>query len=157
HAIGRNNHVPAAAGGRNEDHSQKPADQQRDSKTGNTHHRDSSSARSLGGVIGGRPPPGAGAVAALEGAFAIDAREDIPRAGEERAWGAHLGAQGQFPFGDAIAPVLAIFLLGMIGLGPASAERALVHFPARAKIAGLRILGSSERACIEAVAATYAQ
>src|SRR6185503_17908367 len=44
-----------------------------------------------------------------------------------------------------------------IGLGPAGAERALVHLAAQAESAVLRELRRAERAGVEAVAAAYAE
>src|SRR3546814_15343317 len=52
-----------------------------------------------------------------------------------------------------VGAVLRVFGLCGIGLRAPGAKSAFVHFPARAEIAGTRILRCSERAGVEAVAA----
>src|SRR5262249_33232746 len=70
---------------------------------------------------------------------------------------AHLGADRELAFGEAIATVFLELGLGAVGLRTAGAERALVHLAAHAERAGLRELRRAERACVEAVAAADAE
>src|SRR5574338_778766 len=82
-------------------------------------------------AIGGLPSPGAGAVAALRHPLLVDLGNDIAVAGEQRFCRAHLGTQRQLAFGQPVGAVLLELLLAEVGVGPAGAERALVHLAAR--------------------------
>src|SRR5438876_9645499 len=86
------------------------------------------------------PAPGAGAIAALGDALLVDLRDDLAVAGQERLGRAHLGAQRELPFGEAVGAVFLIFGHAAVGLRSAGAERALVHLAARAEIADPGIL-----------------
>src|SRR6185437_9566112 len=70
-----------------------------------------SGSRRDGFVIGGLPAPGAGTVTALDHAFLVDLGDDLAVAGEQRLGRAHLGAQRQLAFGEAIGAVFLVFLL----------------------------------------------
>src|SRR5262249_30384931 len=76
---------------------------------------------------------------------------------EEGLRRAHLRTQRQLAFGQAIVTVLFVFRLAQVRLRPAGAVRALVHLAARAEVAHARVLRSTERARVEAIAATNAQ
>src|ERR1700730_227181 len=106
--------------------------------------------------IGGLPSPGAGAIAALHHALAIDVGDDVAVAGEQRLGRAHLGAQRQLAFGEAIGAVFLVFCHAAVGFRTPGAEGAFVHLAARAEIADARILRRAERAGVEAIAAADA-
>src|SRR5262245_1355589 len=108
-------------------------------------------------AIGGLPAPGAGAVTAFHDALFVNLGDDFAVAGEQRLCRTHLGAKRQFAFGETVRPVFLVFFLAAIGLGTASAIRALIHFAARSEISDLRILRRPERTGIEAVATADAQ
>src|SRR5438552_13636975 len=91
------------------------------------------------------PAPCAGAVAALDHALLVDLRDDVAVAGEQRLGRAHLGAERQLAFREAVGAVLLVLLLGAVGLRTARAIGALVHLAARAEIADPRILRRAER------------
>src|SRR5262249_1278994 len=114
-------------------------------------------ARCDGLAIGRLPAPGAGAVAALHHPLLVDLGDDVAVAGEQRLGRAHLGAQRQLAFGEAIGAVLDVLGGRAVGLGAARTVGALVHFAARAEIADPRILRRPERTGVEAVAAADAQ
>src|SRR5689334_8020641 len=90
-------------------------------------------------------------------AIAVDVRDHLAVATEQRLRRAHLGARRQLAFGEAVAAVFRELGLRTVGLGTAGAERALVHLAAHAEGAGLRELRRAERTRIEAVAAADAQ
>src|SRR6185312_9713109 len=102
-------------------------------------------------LVRGGPAPHFAALAAVRDAVAVDVGDDLAVAAEQRLRRAHLGARRQLAFGEAVAPVLLEFGVRPIGLGPARAERALVHLAAHAERAGLRKLRRAERTRVEAV------
>src|SRR6185503_10120368 len=108
-------------------------------------------------AIGGLPSPGAGAVAAPRHALLVDLGDDVAIAGEQRLGRAHLGAERQLAFGEAVGAVLLVFRLRAVGLGAPGAEGAFVHLAAGTEVADLRILRRAERAGVETVAAADAQ
>src|SRR5262245_32695107 len=84
------------------------------------------------------PPPGAGAVAALEHALLVDLADDLAVACEQRFGRAHFGAERQLPRRQAIGAVLGELGGGAVRFRPAGTIRALVHLAAGAEIADLR-------------------
>src|SRR5258706_11956710 len=108
-------------------------------------------------AVGHRPAPDLVTLAALHDARLVDRGDDRRVAREEGLGRAHLRARRQLALGDAVAPVLAELLDGVVLLGAARAERALVHLAAQPEGAGLRELRRPERARVEAVAAADAQ
>src|SRR5262245_63028510 len=107
-------------------------------------------------TIGRLPAPGAGAVAALDHALLVDLRDDLAVAGEQRLGRAHLRAQRQLAFRQAVRAVLLVLLLGAICLRTAGAISAFVHLAARTEVADLGILRRAERTGVEAIAAADA-
>src|SRR6516164_407705 len=67
------------------------------------------SLRADGPAIGRLPAPGSRAVAALSNALLVDFLDDLAVAGEQRLGRAHLGAQRQFPLGEAVGAVFLVF------------------------------------------------
>jgi len=59
--------------------------------------------------------------------LAVDVGQHVAIAAEQRLGRAHLGADRQLALGETIAAVLLELRLGLVGLRPAGAERALVH------------------------------
>src|SRR5215467_2750192 len=108
-------------------------------------------------AIGGLPAPGAGAVTALHHALLVNLGDDLAVACQQRLGRAHLGAERQFAFGEAVRPVFFVLFLAAVGLGTAGAECAFVHLAARAEIADLRVSRRAERTGVEAVTAADAQ
>src|SRR6266481_7764952 len=110
-------------------------------------------------AIGGRPAPGAGAVAALDHALLVYLGDDLTVTRKQRLGRAHLRTQRQLALEHAVGSVFTVFLAAAGNFVPAAASTigALVHLAARAEVADLGILRSTERACIEAVAAADAQ
>src|SRR5262249_57741173 len=86
-------------------------------------------------AIGGLPAPGAGAVAALDHPLLVDLRDDLAVAGEQRFGRAHLRAERQFPFRQAVGAVFGVFLRRAVLLPAAAALGPLVHLAAGAEIA----------------------
>src|SRR3989442_10612488 len=113
-------------------------------------HRDLFAVRRL-------PAPRAGTVAALQHPFLVDLGDDLAVAGEQRFGRAHLGAQRQLAFGEAVGAVFVELLHRIVWLGSAGAIGAFVHLAAGAEIADARILRRPERAGVEAIAAADAQ
>jgi hypothetical protein len=93
-------------------------------------------------AVGGAPAPGAGAVAAPLHPLAIDLRDHVAVAGEQRLGGAHVGAERQLALGQAVGAVLDVFRRGAVLLRPAGAIGALVHLAAPAEIADARYCGA---------------
>ena len=83
--------------------------------------------------------------------------QHVTVAAQQRLGRAHLRAERQLAFGEAVASVFLELGLAVGFLRPAGAEGALVHLAARAEVAGLRILRRPERAGVEAIAAADAQ
>src|SRR6266853_1419832 len=110
-------------------------------------------------AIGGRPAPGARAVAALDHTLLVYLGDDLAVTRKQRLGRAHLRAQRQLALEHAVGSVFTVFLAAAGNFVPAAASTigALVHLAARAEVADLGILRSTERACIEAVAAADAQ
>src|ERR1051326_89927 len=108
-------------------------------------------------AVRGLPPPGAGAVAAPGHPRLVDLGDDLAIAGEQRFRRAHLRAQRQLAFGEAVGAVFVVFLRRVVGLRSAGAIGAFVHLAARAEIADARILRRAERAGVETIAAADAQ
>src|SRR6267143_1054851 len=110
-------------------------------------------------AIGGRPAPGARAVAALDHTLLVYLGDDLVVTRKQRLGRAHLRAQRQLALEHAVGSVFTVFLAAAGNFVPAAASTigALVHLAARAEVADLGILRSTERACIEAVAAADAQ
>src|SRR5882757_1818193 len=110
-------------------------------------------------VISSRPAPGPGSVAPLGHPVLIDLRDDLAVTGQQRLRRAHLRAQRQLPLCESVGSVLTVFLdaAGFFRAAATGAERALIHFSARAEIAHLRILRCPEGAGVETVAAADAQ
>src|SRR6266699_2555858 len=113
-------------------------------------HRDLFAVRRL-------PAPCAGTVAALQHPFLVDLGDDLAVAGEQRFGRAHLGAQRQLAFGEAVGAVFVELLHRIVWLGSAGAIGAFVHLAAGAEIADARILRRPERAGVEAIAAADAE
>src|SRR3546814_19650959 len=90
-------------------------------------------------LIGGAPAPGAGAEATGHDPLAIDVRNRIAVAGEQRLGRAHLGAERQLALGQPIAAILLELGRGVVFLRAACAEGTLVHLAAAAEVARLRI------------------
>src|SRR5215472_2646225 len=109
------------------------------------------SLRADGLAIGRLPAPGSGAVASLSDALLVDFLDDLTVAGKQRLGRTHLGAQRQFPLGEAVGAVFLVLRRAAVRLRPTGAERAFVHLATRAEIADPRILRRSERARIEAI------
>src|SRR5215510_13003655 len=107
-------------------------------------------------AIGGLPAPGAGAVAALHHPLLVDLGDDVAVAGEQRLGRAHLGAQWQLAFGEAIGAVLDVLRRRAVRLGSAGTVGALVHLAARSEVADPRILRGAERTGVETIAAADA-
>src|SRR5215831_4805331 len=107
-------------------------------------------------VVRRLPAPGPGAIAALCDAFLVDLFDDLAVARKQRLGRAHLGAERQFSFGEAVGAVLLILLRAAVRLRTTRAEGALVHLAARAEIADPWILRCAEGAGVEAIAAAYA-
>src|SRR5690349_10121572 len=97
------------------------------------------------------PSPRSGAVATLYDARLVDLLDDLAVAGEERLGRAHLGAERQLSFREAVGAVFFVFLGAAVRLRAAGAERAFVHLAARAEIACPRILGGAEGAGVKAI------
>src|SRR5580700_5622447 len=110
-------------------------------------------------VIGSRPAPGAGAVAALGDALLVDLGDDLAVSGEQGLGGTHLRAQRQLSLENSIGTVFLVLLDAArdFRAAAAGAVGAFVHLAARAEIADLRILRRPERAGVEAIAAADAQ
>src|SRR6185295_12123680 len=103
------------------------------------------------------PAPHAGAVTALHHPLLVDLGNDRAVSGEQRLGRAHLGANRQLAFGQAVGAVFGVFGRRGIGFRAACAIGALVHLATRTEIADLRILRRAERTGVEAVAAADAQ
>src|SRR5436305_13800952 len=88
-------------------------------------------------AVGRLPAPHARTVAALHHALLVDFGDDRAVAREQRLGRAHLGANRQLAFGEAVGAVFRIFGRRRVGLGPARAIGAFVHLAARAEIADL--------------------
>src|SRR5262245_1361132 len=108
-------------------------------------------------TIGRLPAPGAGAVATLDHALLVDLRDDLAIAGQQRLGRAHLRAQRQLAFSQAVGAVLLVLCHGAVSLRSAGAIGAFVHLAARAEVADSRILRSAERTGVEAIAAADAE
>src|SRR5260221_8425179 len=110
-------------------------------------------------AIGGRPAPGAGAVAALDHALLVDLGDDLAVTRKQRFGRAHFRAQRQLALEHAVGAVFAVFLDAAGDFRPAAAGAigALIHLAARAEVADLGILRRAERAGVEAIAAADAQ
>src|SRR6266404_78756 len=110
-------------------------------------------------AIGGRPAPGAGAVAALDHALLVYLGDDLTVTRKQRLGRAHLRTERQLALEHAVGAVFTVFLAaaGNFVSAAASTIGALVHLATRAEVADPGILRSTERACIEAVAAADAQ
>src|SRR6476646_6181973 len=65
-------------------------------------------------VVGGLPTPGAGAVAAPRHPLLVDLGDDVAVAGQERLGRAHLGAQRQLAFGQAVGAVFLVLFLAAV-------------------------------------------
>src|SRR6266851_2603041 len=110
-------------------------------------------------LVSRAPAPGARTESARRNALAVDVGDLVGVAGEQRLGRAHLGAERQLAFGDAVAPVAALAdLFGMVVavLWTAGAEGAFVHLAAAAEIARLGELRRAEGTGIEAIAAADA-
>src|SRR6478736_7746765 len=103
------------------------------------------------------PAPGAGAIAAAGHALLVNLGNDLAVAGQQRLRRAHLRAERQLAFGQAVGAVFGVLLLAAVSLGTSGAEGAFVHLAARAEVADLRILRRSERTGVEAIAAADTQ
>src|SRR5690625_2757672 len=108
-------------------------------------------------MICGCPAPGAAADAARPRpcASALAARLPIP--GKGRARRADFGAERQPAFGDPVRAIEPEFLGRAVRFWPPGAIGAFVHDTARTELGLPGVLGSPERACIEAVAAADAR
>src|ERR1700676_5394526 len=60
-------------------------------------------------VVGGRPPPGAGAVTAHQYPLLIDLGDDLAVSGEQRFGRAHFGAERQLSFEKPVGAVFRVF------------------------------------------------
>src|SRR5947207_2577948 len=69
------------------------------------------------------PAPGAGAIAALGHPLLVDLGDDLAVAGEQRLGRAHLRAERQLAFGQAVGAVLLVLRLAAVGFGAAGAVR----------------------------------
>src|SRR5690606_39872820 len=78
-------------------------------------------------LVSSAPAPGARTEAAGDNAFAIDVRDHVAVAGEERLGRAHLRTEGKLAFGETVAAVLLEFGGAVRLLRAAGAEGALVH------------------------------
>src|SRR5260370_5126196 len=105
-------------------------------------HRDLFAVRRL-------PAPRAGTVAALQHPFLVDLGDDLAVPGEQRFGRAHLRAQRQLAFGEAVGAVFVGFLHPIVRLGSARAIDAFVHLAAGAEIADPRILRRPTRGRVE--------
>src|ERR1700730_2594514 len=110
-------------------------------------------------AIGRRPAPRARAVAALDLALLVYLGDDLTVTRKQRLGRAHLRTQWQLALEHAVGAVFTVFLAAAGNFIPAAASTigALVHLAARAEVADLGILRSTERACVKAVAAADAQ
>src|SRR3984893_1092253 len=108
-------------------------------------------------AVGGFPAPHARTVTALHHALLVDFGDDGAVAGKQRLGRAHLGADRQLAFGEAVGAVFGVFGRGGIRFRAAGAIGALVHLAARAEVSDLRILRRAERTGVEAVAAADAE
>src|SRR5690625_1977064 len=108
-------------------------------------------------MICGCPAPGAAAEAALHDPFAIDLADHLTIPGKERARRADFGAERQPAFGDPVRAIEPEFLGRAVRFWPPGAIGAFVHDTARTELGLPGVLGSPERACIEAVAAADAR
>src|SRR6185436_11171036 len=113
--------------------------------------------RCFGTAISRGPTPDFAALAARSHALAVDVGQDVAFAAQERLGRAHFGADRQLAFGETVAAVLLELGFGVVGLGAAGAERALVHLAAHPEGARLRELRRAERTRVEAVAAADAE
>src|SRR5690606_33928164 len=96
-------------------------------------------------AVRGTPSPELRALAPNHHALPIDVRQLLAVAAEQRLRRAHLGAHRKLPFGKTVASVPLELLGRSVGLGPAGAERALVHLAAQAEGTRLRELRRAER------------
>src|ERR1041384_7631367 len=108
-------------------------------------------------AVGGLPPPGARAVAALHHPLFVDLGDDLAVAGEQRLGRAHFRAQRQLALDQAVGAVFGVGRGRVLRLRAAGTVGALVHLAARAEVADARVLRRAERTGVEAVAAADAQ
>src|SRR5262245_32980685 len=81
-------------------------------------------------LVGRLPTPGARPIAALADPLLVDLRDDLAVAGQQRLGRAHLGAQRQLAFDQAIAAILGIVRRGVLRIRSTRAIRTLVHLAA---------------------------
>src|SRR5216684_7145 len=111
-------------------------------------HRDLFAVRRL-------PAPRAGTVAALQHPFLVDLRDDLAVAGEQRFGRAHLRAQRQLAFGEAVGAVFLVFGHAAVGLRAAGAERAGVEAIAAADADVLRMQNDTVGGGVERIDRTH--
>src|SRR5688572_25219957 len=108
-------------------------------------------------AVGSLPAPHAGAVTALHHPLLVDLGDDRAVPGQQRLGRAHLGANRQLAFGEAVGAVFGVLGRRGVGFRTARTIGALVHLAARPEVADLRILRRAERTGVEAVTAADAQ
>src|SRR5260221_8664659 len=107
------------------------------------------------GAVGRDPTPRARAVTSRFDALVVDVSDGFAVAREEGLGRAHLGAQRQLAFGEAVGTILCVFFGRVMHFRPARTKGAFVHLPARAEIAHLRVFRRAELARVETINATH--